>query len=550
MTPGPGGTAGSNGDSYATWDAAYVLGSLSTADRAEFEAHMNRCVSCRRAVTELADMPALLSLLSRDEMAALDDGSDASLALAALPAQPASALGTNGSRRLDGAGSAQPEETVFPFFRTGNYAPVPDELTAFDLPVEGAIPTELNGWYLRNGPNPRAAKSHWCIGDGMVHGVRLENGRAAWYRNRWVRTESFEHPLPIFDADGSRDLRSSVANTHVVRHAGKTLALMETSLPYQITNDLETVGAYDFGGKLVDAMNAHPKICPATGELHFFGYGSVLQPRITYHRANAAGELTLSRPIDVPELTLMHDFALTAEHVVFLDLPLVFDLGLALTMDDGQDLPYRWDDSYGARLGVLRRDDPFGEMRWFDVDPCYVFHLANAYDVISADRTSIVLQVVRYPELWRDDSVFDTDATLWRWTIDLQAGTVDETQLDDRGVEFPRIDDRRFGRPARYAVAVGTNTLVRYDLDHGSAEEHRLGTNGLRGSADEAVFVPARGQSDTELAGWYLTYVYDPSRDSSDLVIIDASDFGGGPVAQVRMPRRVPHGFHGNWIPD
>lgn len=219
-------------------------------------------------------------------------------------------------------------------------------------------------------------------------------------------------------------------------------------------------------------------------------------------------------------------------------------------MGDERNPPYRWDDSYGARLGVLRRDDPFGELRWFDIDPCYAFHLANAYDVTPSGGNSIVLQVIRYPELWRDDSAFDTVASLWRWTIDLRGGTVAETQLDDRGVEFPRIDDRQSGRPARYAVAVGTNTLVRYDFDRGTADEHRFGTTDLRGSADEAVFVPARGHSHDELAGWYLCYVYDPSRDGSDLVVIDASDFGGEPVARVRMPRRVPHGFHGNWIPD
>ncbi|HEX7323595.1 MAG TPA: carotenoid oxygenase family protein [Mycobacterium sp.] len=550
LKQGRGSTRGANGHPYVTWDAAYVLGSLSADDRREFEVHMGRCAQCRRAVTELAGLPALLALLGRDEVAALDEGSNSSVAPLALAQLTTPVSATNGSRPLHVAGSKQPPETVFPFFRTGNYAPVPDELTAFDLPVEGAIPAELNGWYLRNGPNPRVARGHWCVGDGMVHGIRLENGRAAWYRNRWVRTESFKHPFPVYGVDGTRNLHSSVANTHVVRHAGKTLALMETSLPYQITNDLETLGAYDFAGKLADAMNAHPKICPTTGELHFFGYGSLTEPHVTYHRANAAGELTISRTIDVPALTLMHDIALTTEHVVFFDLPLVFDLNLALRRGDGQDLPYRWDDSYRARLGVLRRDDPFGAMRWLDVDPCYVFHVANAYDVASPTGDSIVLQVVRYPELFRDDSVFDTDATLWRWTIDLQTGAVDETELDDRGVEFPRIDDRRSGRPARYAVAVGTNTLVRYDLDHGATDEHRFATNGLRGSADEAVFVPARGQSDDELAGWYLTYVYDPSRDGSDLVIIDASDFSGEPVARVRMPRRVPHGFHGNWIAD
>src|ERR1700738_1410755 len=139
----------------------------------------------------------------------------------------------------------------------------------------GRIPAELNGWYLRNGPNPRTGQGHWCVGDGMVHGIRLENGRAAWYRNRWVRTESFEHPVPLYNDDGSRNLHSSIANTHVVRHAGKTLALMEFSLPYEISNDLKTLGVYDFGGKLTDSMTAHPKICPTTGEMHFFGCGKI-----------------------------------------------------------------------------------------------------------------------------------------------------------------------------------------------------------------------------------------------------------------------------------
>ena len=157
----------------------------------------------------------------------------------------------------------------------GNYAPVPDELTEYDLPVEGAIPPGLDGWCLRNGSNPRTPTGHWFTGDGMIHGVRIEDGAAKWYRNRWVRTESFENPFPVYGADGTRNLRSSVANTHVINHAGKTLALVESSLPYQITNDLETVGCYDFDGKLDDAMTAHPKICPTTGELHFFGYGNL-----------------------------------------------------------------------------------------------------------------------------------------------------------------------------------------------------------------------------------------------------------------------------------
>ena len=148
------------------------------------------------------------------------------------------------------------------FFQRDNYAPVADELTEFDLAVEGAIPAELDGWYLRNGPNPRVATGHWFSGDGMIHGVRVEGGRAAWYRNRWVRTESFEKSFPLYNADGTRNLHASVANTHVVNHAGKTLALVESSLPYEITNDLETLGAYDFGGKLARLDDRAPEDLP------------------------------------------------------------------------------------------------------------------------------------------------------------------------------------------------------------------------------------------------------------------------------------------------
>jgi carotenoid cleavage dioxygenase-like enzyme len=543
---------------YAMWDAAYVLGSLSDADRREFEAHMAGCIPCQEAVNELTAVSPLLQLLDYDQVIAAD-APDESAAVPPCPDLLTSLLAKADQRSAVASDPVELQpalmtattvdaQTVFPVFRTGNYAPVHDELTAFDLQVEGSIPADLNGWYLRNGPNPRAGAGHWCVGDGMVHGIRLENGRAAWYRNRWVRTESFEHPVPLYNDDGSRNLHTSIANTHVVRHAGKTLALMEFSLPYEISNDLKTLGAYDFGGMLTDSMTAHPKICPATGEMHFFGSGNIFEPHVSYHRADADGHLTVSRPLDVPALTLMHDFALTDSHVVFMDLPLLFNLNVALTQPQQRDLPYRWDDNHGARLGLLRRDDPYGPVRWFDIDPCFVFHIANAYD----SGGSVILEVLRYPEMWRDSSDFGGDAVLWRWTVNLDTGIVEESQLDDRGVEFPRVDDRLVGAAARYSVAVGNGALVRYDLQRDTATEHRFGVGGRHGAPSapgEAVFAPAVGQSD-ELAGWYLTYVYDPATDGSDLVVIDASDFEGDPVARIRLPRRVPHGFHGNWIPD
>jgi carotenoid cleavage dioxygenase len=169
------------------------------------------------------------------------------------------------------------------------------------------------------------------------------------------------------------NLAAGVANTHVVRHAGRTLALVETSFPYELSceagHELETVGPHDFGGRLRTPMTAHPKTCPVTGELHFYGYGGLSAPYLTYHRADASGELTVSRPIDVPAHTMMHDFYLTRNHVVFMDLPAVFSIERAV--DPAGGMPYVWSDTYGARLGVLRRDDPHGDIRWFHIDPCY-----------------------------------------------------------------------------------------------------------------------------------------------------------------------------------
>jgi carotenoid cleavage dioxygenase-like enzyme len=428
-----------------------------------------------------------------------------------------------------------------PFHRTGNYRPVTEERTDVDLQVRGRLPAELAGSFLRNGPNPRAPSPHWFFGAGMIHAVGLDRGRARWYRNRWVRTASFTGEVPYRDGEGRRDFTASNANTHVIRHGGKILALVEGSFPYEITGDLDTVGAWDFDGRLTSAMTAHPKMCSTTGEMHFFGYDQ-RPPYLTYHVADANGRMVLSRPVEVPGSTMMHDFNLTERFVVFMDLPVVFDLPAAMA---GTGFPYRYDESYGARLGVLCRDDPRGAVRWFEIEPCYVFHALNAHDdgeVITIDVSRIAKPSVDQPG----------ESLLWRWVIDLAAGAVTEEQLDDRPGDFPRVDDRLTGKNARRGWVTtipdpsdhrASGAITVYDLVGRTSARHQF-TGGRVPS--EAVFAPADDVPGGP--GWLLAYVYDPGRDASDLVVLDADRTEEEPVAVVELPVRVPYGFHGSWL--
>jgi carotenoid cleavage dioxygenase-like enzyme len=421
--------------------------------------------------------------------------------------------------------------------------PVTTEIEAFDLPVQGELPVELCGDYIRNGPNPQpgAKKSHLFIGDGMLHGIRLENGRARAYRNRWVRTRQFVDHAPYVRMNGTLDLTVGVANTNIVAHGNRLLALVESSFPTEVTRELATTGVYDFDGRLKHPFTAHPKLCPQTGELHAFGM-QVRPGSLTYYRIDASGALIESRDIPVRGVTMMHDFALTERYAIFMDLPVVFDMLLGMR----GKFPYRWSDSYGARLGIIDRNDPSVAVRWLEIEPCYVFHVLNAYEA----GEQIVLDTVRYAKLWQHGNDAFEPTTLHRFTVDLAAGRVSETTLDERSVEFPRADERLTGSKNRYGYAVavgatgnGDRQLRKYDLANGSSTAHDFGAGRIPG---EAVFVPAGPGED---AGWLMCYVYDAARDRSEFVVLDASDVAKPPVAVVPLPVRVPLGFHGNWIP-
>ena len=440
------------------------------------------------------------------------------------------------------------------WFLRDNFAPVFDEVEVTKLEVIGAIPPSLDGLYVRNGPNPPNGKSpHWFFGNGMLHGLQISNGKADWYRNRYVRTPKFENPdAPAMP--GFMDRTASAANTHVISHAGRILALEEGHFPWQVDERLETVGVHDFNGRLTTAMTAHPKICPQTGEMMFFGYGQ-LAPYLTYHRVDASGVLVQSTEIAVPGPTMMHDFNITRNYAIFMDLPVVFDMELAMQ----GTMPFRWDDGYGARLGVMARDGSSTDVTWFDVEPCYVFHPMNAYERAGRNGPEIVLDVARFKYMWRKGSEeFDNVALLHRWVLNLATGTSKEEPLDDRPAEFARVADDVIGLPNRFGYMAATQPgngdslfsteLFKYDLGDGSKEVHNFGV-GRRPS--EAVFAPdlAAGPSRAEDDGWVLTYVHDAATDESELAIVDAKDFTAPPVARIKTGRRVPFGFHGSWVP-
>jgi carotenoid cleavage dioxygenase len=449
----------------------------------------------------------------------------------------------------------EPALTTSPYL-TGNYAPVDREVEAFDLPVRGRIPDALSGRLLRIGPNPVTAPDpstyHWFLGAGMVHGVRIRDGKAEWYRNRYVRSDGVTATKGWPTTPGPRHgMGDGTANTNVIGHAGTTYAIVEAgSLPVELSYDLDTLRMSDFAGTLPGSFTAHPKRDPVTGDLHAVAYYWEWD-YVQYIVVGTDGRVRRTVDIPVPGRPMLHDCAITETNVVVLDLPVTFDLDVALS--GVATLPYRWNPEYGARVGLLPRDATDGaDTRWAELDDaCFVFHPLNAYDLPDG---RVVCDVARHPRMFANDFNGPNEGppTLWRWTIDPRSGRVAEELLDDRGQEFPRHDERRIGRPYRYGYTAAFMSqlehgpALKHDLERGTSEQHDYGEGRV---TLEPVFVP-RDETADEDDGWVMSYVYDATTDTSDVVILDARDFAGEPVAVISLPQRVPFGFHGNWVPD
>lgn len=451
---------------------------------------------------------------------------------------------------------ARPSTSSTPYFVTNHYRPTQREVTATTLDVQGTIPSSISGVYVRNGHNPKpgSAPPYWFAGSGMLHGVRLSGGRAQWYRNRFVDTPAL-HGAPYMRKDHTVDLTASAAATSIYAHAGRVFALQEVNLPFLIGPELQTLGVFDFQGRLKAPMTAHPKIDLHTGEMLFFSYGPT-PPNLTYHRVSPEGVLTHSEVVPGAGPSIMHDFAITENWIIFLDASVVFD------QDSKLSFPYRWDDRYQAKVGVMPRDRSKGPVRWIPVDPFFYFHIANAWE--EADGT------LRMESTHYDRPAWDRFAKwlmslpghpAWlvqgdkfvRWTVDPARGVARPEVRSDIAADFPTINQRHLGRRTRYTYAeafpggaLKRNALIKIDGQSGAVAVREFPAGQ---QPEEPWFVPdPHGSAEDD--GWLFSYVSDVRTGRSVLQILDASAFTSSPVATIGIPGWVPAGVHGSWLDD
>jgi len=454
-------------------------------------------------------------------------------------------------------------------YLSGNFAPLRSEDEFSDLTIKGALPRELAGRLYRTGPNPqfepRDDNYHWFAGDGMLHAFHLENGKAS-YRNRYVRTPKWElenkagkalfgtfgNPMTSDPDVIGKD--SGTANTNILYHAGKLLALEEGHQPFEVDpRSLASRGYIPYAGD-AHRFTAHPKIDPETGEMLFFGYMAgedFFSKSVAFGVVDKSGKVTRLERFDAPYAAMIHDFMVTRSHVLFPVLPLTGSLERAM---QGQP-PFAWEPEAGAYVGVLARRESIDKIRWFKTDPNYVFHVMNTWE----EGTKIFADVMEYPVAPLFPNVdgspgLQAAAVLRRWTFDLAANTdtIHRETLDDLSGEFPRIDDRKAGLAYRHGwfaaqsdpeVFASFNTIAHFDTQTGKRQSHSFAKGDV---TSEPVFVE---RSTAEGDGWILAVVYRGNEDRSDLVVLEAQDIAKGPIATAELPRRVPFGFHGNWAP-
>lgn len=434
----------------------------------------------------------------------------------------------------------------------GNFAPLKSEVTTYDLKVIGKIPQELNGRFFRIGPNPveemdeaQLFRYHWYLGTGMAHGLRMQGGKAEWFRSRYILDRDAARILNRKPLEGPGEgTRDGNVNTNLMSIGGKLCAVVEAGpLPVELDYELTNIRRTDLDGTLEAGFSGHPHFDPVTGEYHVLAY-EPFQP-VRYITVDKNGLATTKAKIDLPHIPMIHDMAFTESFIIVPDFPVTFQPENAHT-----DFPWLWDESRDSRIGLLPRDGDVSQIQWFEVPRCYAFHFANAYD----DGEFTIIDLPKHPKMFYTDQNGPNEGApiLVRWTIHRPTGKLTETILDDHGNEFPRISGRFSGKPHRYIYTahwgddVEFGPAMKHDVEKQTTEVHDYGSDKM---TSEPVFV-RKPEAVSEDEGWIISSVYDSERDLSDIVILDAQDFSGDPVATIQLPTRIPFTFHGGWAAD
>ncbi len=460
--------------------------------------------------------------------------------------------------------------SAFPYLQD-NYAPV-DEERDFDntqLTVEGEVPKGLTGAFMRDGANVAFQPNHYVYpldGDGMVHAVYMQNGRVH-YRNRWVQTSHLmterkfgrtlygsvgklmEVPQEVIDAGGEPSPIRNTANTNILYHGGTLLAMWEGGFPHLMNADLSTVGLFDYDGLLQpgDALTAHPKICPVSGEL-ITCTQRWDSPNYWVQIIDKNGKHRKTIPVEFERKSIIHDLQITDNYVVIFYVPAWHSVEEAMKGND----PFTWEPELGTKVVVIPRDGS-SKPRIYETEAFFSWHFCNGFE----QDGKIIIDYV-----WINSIPFTSaqgtgtekqPRRMYRMTLDLAGTKVTNERFSDVFCEFSRVDERRMGKPYRYGFAAssnvswgdahGYNCTGRYDFESG---ETKLWEYGPEANAGEPVHVP-NPNSDREEDGWLMCFVHNPG-EGAFLSILSAGDFDNGPVAKVHIPARVPNGFHANWM--
>lgn len=446
--------------------------------------------------------------------------------------------------------------------------------------IRGEVPQELSGTLYRNGPSQKILPEqgyealHLFDGDGLVHGFRIHQGRVH-YTSQFVKNQSFlveqaagKVNQYLFGLEVENPTRNVLMrqqhNTNVIHHAGRLFALAENARPFEIdARTLDPIGEYDLDGRMVTrAISAHPKIDGKTGEMIIHGY-QPMRPFLALYAIDASGKVTMADPVDIPFPTFLHDIAIT-ENYVIIPVPPVKFTPQRFGPRGPEGVPAEWlqvKPDLGLRFAVRRRE-PGSPAKWFDAPHAgFIFHPSNAYEFDG----KLVMDACTYLEPQKLlDSIADYRCVKpvnnfyghpFLYEFDLKGGSCKATQMSDRTIEFPRVDERRVGYRNRYGYALVAdeiaggpreNAVLKYDRESSALMTHSFGRGCF---PSEAVFVPRTAKAEED-DGFLLTVVYDAPEDSSYLAILNAQNLDAEPIAMAKVRDRVPMGFHGNYVTD